>query len=630
MKKIIVAAALSALVLSACRDEVRGHATPQAAAEFAEIADFIDRASQESEEGDETIGREALAVIQHFRKNADAKYRSPQLQLTMLHIAAVFNRAELVRCLLQDGADPNAAAQFPGIGMNDEDACTPLQLALADMAQEEDAPQAALDTVNALLAGGADIAALGTAAFSPAAAVCALTPYEETALHLLNRGAAYTGGKFPATIPAAAKGWTRVTEFLLAHNVPTAAEDGTTALHALARTPGADAEGYLRCIDMLLQHGADVNATDAAGVTPLFLAAEAALQQNDEETEQSLAAVISHLLKCGADAYTASGENTEYPHFSAFDLLALKPALLQKLRDAGHALPTPPLQIRRGAPLLADVCRVSINPPTAAESEPFFETIAGVLTPTEEMKENELYPEALGHAVSLLCRIDPARAAAAVAAMPLWNSEDDWKVGSSAAAALTEALSAHPELHLPQELLCTTAEKLMLYGGADSAALFIEMLGHTADARERVEHYARDPRLPMQAGAMCALLRLQNLPLPRAGDVAAWMQKNGVAPAAAPDAVRNALLLTSLERLWFGDMPEAEQRELLKLMREVGAPRAAAAYAEIVKHLNDPEKLDALTGEDDDWKFELEIATARYILSHSQVFHSVAPAAAQH
>jgi hypothetical protein len=55
-------------------------------------------------------------------------------------------------------------------------------------------------------------------------------------------------------------------------------------------------------------------------------------------------------------------------------------------------------------------------------------------------------------------------------------------------------------------------------------------------------------------------------------------------------------------------------------MEEIGAHEAAARYRAIAAAMDDPETLDKLTADSNSWKFELEIATAEYILKHSSEF----------
>ena len=64
---------------------------------------------------------------------------------------------------------------------------------------------------------------------------------------------------------------------------------------------------------------------------------------------------------------------------------------------------------------------------------------------------------------------------------------------------------------------------------------------------------------------------------------------------------------------------------VFKAMEEIGAGQAAARYRAIAAAMNDPDTLDKLTEDSDSWKFELEIATARYILAHSAAFLAPTP-----
>ena len=85
------------------------------------------------------------------------------------------------------------------------------------------------------------------------------------------------------------------------------------------------------------------------------------------------------------------------------------------------------------------------------------------------------------------------------------------------------------------------------------------------------------------------------------------------------------MLLTSLEKLWFGKMPREEQTRLFALMRNIHAPHAAEAYETLAKNWDHPEELDRLMNADDEWKYELEVATARFFLEHSNEFLPSAP-----
>ena len=78
--------------------------------------------------------------------------------------------------------------------------------------------------------------------------------------------------------------------------------------------------------------------------------------------------------------------------------------------------------------------------------------------------------------------------------------------------------------------------------------------------------------------------------------------------------------MSILEELWYGNMPKNKQKQLIEAMRDIGAAKAAAQYDKIAQNLLNPDVLDEIMSQPDDWKFELEIATAQFILKNEQVF----------
>ncbi|MBR5186230.1 MAG: hypothetical protein IKW19_08045, partial [Akkermansia sp.] len=133
-----------------------------------------------------------------------------------------------------------------------------------------------------------------------------------------------------------------------------------------------------------------------------------------------------------------------------------------------------------------------------------------------------------------------------------------------------------------------------------------------------IDQFCAHESRPLKAGALAARLLKAGLPTPRDGDVQLWLD-NHKREADKPELAK-AVLLTSLSRLWYGDMLPAEQEQMLAAMEEIGATEAASHYRAIAAAMDDPEALDKLTENSDSWKFELEIATAEYILRHSAAF----------
>ena len=150
----------------------------------------------------------------------------------------------------------------------------------------------------------------------------------------------------------------------------------------------------------------------------------------------------------------------------------------------------------------------------------------------------------------------------------------------------------------------------------------IELLSRCPDAKAEIEQFSRHSAGALKAGALAARLRQEGLPTPRDGDVELWLNNQRRNAEASP-VVQKALLLTSLSRMWYGDMPPDEQQLMFDAMEEIGAPEAARHYRAIAAAMDDPDTLDKLTNDSDSWKFELEIATAEYILTHRMEFLSL-------
>lgn len=600
MKKRIVAVALL-LILGTlglaywCAGSGR-HATQAAADQLEELHTkdlpaFIQEAALEPEEV-EVFEH----VLEQFYRTQDARYVEPQTGLSMLHMACMFKKTELARCLLLDGADPNAHRA------GDD---SPLLLALGTWLAPKVTTQQIVQLVDTLLAGGAVFEKSGhnaTDFLTQAALVC---EDEEALLHLMQKGAkadADTG------VPLALHGYARA----LAQALKMQGDTGGM-LEAAARGVCCYDGQYVACVEELLRHGADVQGSAA-----LHVLAEG-LSSMDEGSPRREAALelFARLVQHGADPYRRDEEDEEYPGFCAYDFLAMRPGLLERLSEMGLALRAPELRFSSGTALLSEVCRAAMSPLPTSSLAPHFDAIAAMLTPSADMLRHEIFPEALSAAVGMLAQVDPARAAQRIQASSLWEG---YAAGGTddALAALVRVLQDDTRLALPQEFICTQAEALMQGGREEEAAGLVELLARCPEAQTSILRYCADARPPMQAGGYAALLCAEGLPDARNNGVADWLAERR--RAADTPFLRSALLLTSLEKLWLGQMPADEQQRMLVLMREIGAPRAAAMYEKISRHLNNPDELDNLFSRGDDWKYELEAATARFFLEHKNEF----------
>lgn len=585
------------------------HATPKAAEELEELCTVHLPALAKEDEIDAEMLEPFERVLEDFYQRQDPRYEDPETGIGILDIACIFKKTELARCLLQDGASPNA--HHPG-----DD--SPLLLAVGTWFTPQATPQQINALVDTLLEGGADFKKSGysrTDFLTQAAQVC---EREEVILHLMERGAQPDAD---TSMPLALHGWDKALSQALQ-------KDGNTdgLLHAAAKGAAHFSGRYKECLELVKQHGADVNDTekDMPGCTPLYLIAREMIYMSEGDPLRPQAIeVISWLLAHGADPYLRSEEDEEYPGFCPYDFLAMNPNLLMELKKHGHELTAPALSFSTGTRLLAEVCReaAAAEPHSAEELLPHYEAIAAVLSPTADMQQQEIYPQALDAAVGLLARADKVRAAQSILSMPLWQGELPPPVSEGEAdklSALVHALQDTPGIALPQDFLCRQAEKLLQSKRPDEAATMIELLERCPDAQETIERYCADPRMPLQAGAYAAKLAAAGLPDARNSGVASWLLSHH--RKADTPFLQQAMLLTSLEKLWYGQMQPEQQQEMLQLMRSIGATIAAEAYERIIPKLDAPDELDNLMAQGDDWKYELEAATARFFLEHKDEF----------
>lgn len=586
-----------------CENSSRGSATPQAAEEFAQL-------SRIPLDPNEPTDQEWKNVLEHFERHMDVHYRSPKTQLTILHLAAIFNKAELVRCLLLDGADPNARTRFF------DEADTAIEMALTAISGTTEHPvgaDAIIATVDALLKGGAKPEAENDIVVN----AISLCDYEEAALHLLQKLPPELMRSEEALQIAAWKGWEQTLNFLLNTHSPEKAQMGKALITAAAGAFRADSK-HADCIRHLLQRGADINAPDEAARTPIFAAATTLMQTEADETARMLD-IIALLLQQGADA-TLNSQDEEYPGCSAYDLLRMHPSALCELEKRGYPLQAPPLAFTPASTsLLSDVCKAKQRGLAAEETRHHFEAIASILAPTPEMEESSIYPEALENAISLLCQADNKRTSQLVAKMHIWKKPASWLTNEHMTHAVLSALRNHPELILPAEILQNTAKRLIELKMSDEAASLIEWMGRDPSAQGIIQELTQDANPAIRAGAWTATLTLNKLPAPRDGEIRNLIKNNSAIKQDSP-ALQKALLLTSLEEFWYGSMSKERQKQLIAAMREIGAPQAAARYEQIAQSLHDAEALDTIMAQPDDWKFELEIATAQFILKNEEAF----------
>ena len=604
-RHLLVSLSCAALMFS-CSPQEKGHATPEAAAELALISSYLPEIG--IDEVLEIPGSEEIyTLLSDFATSADPRQASRPSGVNMLHLACLFKKPELARCLLIDHADPNAATVAGD---------TPLGLAVSLRGTEDDAvtDESIIKLIDILVAGGADINR-HTADDMPLLNYAGLNCYSEKVfLHLLDIGCPHdeTTSQAPAMM-----GWNTALKRML----DLGAGKNPASMEAMLLMAAANL--HADTVQLLIEAGADVNAHQLSGTTPLVEAAGHLLSPAEEEENARREAIIdvcARLIQHGADPFLTEIRQDGSPAFCAADILGRDADIVAALQARGIQIQAQEIKFTSGIELLEAIGKATVleRQPAAAD----FDAIATVLTPDEEMRKNPRYHEVLPMAVELLHGLDPARASQAITAMPIWTSKEAWEQGHG--EALLPALTNCSGIVLPREIICATASRLDKEGQADNAAYMIELLARCPDAQAEIDRFCTHESRPLKAGALAARLLKAGLPTPRDGDVQLWLD-NHKREADKPELAK-AVLLTSLSRLWYGDMLPAEQEQMLAAMEEIGATEAAGHYRAIAAAMDDPEALDKLTENSDSWKFELEIATAEYILRHSAVF---LPAAAE-
>lgn len=613
--KIAALLALGALLTCCDGGGQKGSATPEAAGQFMELRAELEELAK-ADWMAEYAPDELQEVVQHFIQHADPSYTSAEHKYSMLHIACMLKKAELARCLLLDGAAPNAATR-----VDDSPAETPLLYALTTDYAPEATPEEINHLIDVLVAGGADLRTPGTAETSLTYNACLTCAHEGVYAHLLDIGAPRTGNELAE---AAYRGWLGTLTRLLEEKGGFRPEDAPLLTITARMSSGYFPGEHAACVRYLLEQGAPIDSTDECERTALFcLAADMSTLQESGMGDAALELMV-YLLQQGANPYLRADKDPDYPGFCAYDLMALNPSLMQTLQAKGISLTAPSIEIRSGEHLAADVCRVAMLNPAAESIAPHFDTIALLLNPTKEQSGQEFYADALRGAIVLMERVDAARTTELVKNMPLWQKPDAMAPHNHTTTALLYALQDAPAIILPKELLINTARSCHVNRSYDNATILTELLGRCPDSDELISQLCKAPELPLQAGAWGARLYKEGLPDASPGGVAAWLTSNG--RSADTEVLQNALLLTSTEELWYGDMSAEKITALENAIKALGLPEVAAIHRRIADNLDNPEELDSIMNSQSDWTYQLEIAIARYLLEHKADFLPTTPA----
>ena len=600
-----LAAAVGLVFLCSCHDRSRELQADEAARILREISSREIPALLQGEQLEPGYAQLFQKTISDFLKTGNAQSVVHDESMDILLLACLFKKPLLVHYLLEKGADPNRRGQES------------LLLAMDTTLLPDTDSGVIISIVDDLLAHGARFQNQGVREndfLTKAAYVCGR---EEVILHLLEKGAQPDQ---ESGLPAALHGWPRLLKALLDSGVPK-----DNLIHAVAVGSCRFSGQHLQCLQLLLQRGATVNdlQNGIPGCTPLFrLAEELSELPVDLPVVPAALDMLERLLQEGANpslrCATSGSENM--PGLCPFDLLCLQPELQKLLHERGIDITPPPLTFgEKSSTLLADVCRASLVPRDPATLAPFFDRIASVLSASPDLVQQDIFPQAVEAAVSLLARIDALKAADTIVAMPAWQQPFTIDFADTLLHPILSALT-QSNIALPADFLSRVAEKAFSAGLEEEASSLVELLGRTPDAREFISRYMNDKRLPLRAGGYAAKLAVLNLPTVCNNGVVEWLLEQGREPDS--DFLRHAILLTSWEKLWFGSMTEEEQNRLISSLRHLGASHAADVYAEIAAHLDDAASLDSIMSREQKsgWMYELRIVISRYFLQHRADF----------
>lgn len=629
-------AAMGLLSLSACKQQ--NAATEQAAQELNEIRDNdIAEFFAEDRFGSACGEQDMQETIRLFSKRQDVQAANAQ-GLTMLHLACLFQKGELMRCLLLDGADPNKHSFVMHEGQQSEgdNALEFLFYGITDESKAEDI----IPLVDLLIKHGAKINPDDPNSVRPLDIVGLNSNMEKLFLHILQLTdnpitprELDDGTLVSCLTRPTLNQWPETIKILIemgADATLSAGNEQVSLLSIVFHSLVDWTEQGRESAQILIENGADINKCDIYGRNAMFSACKILVEQRQDDFDEiSLADKLAFMLEKGADPYLRADGDIVYPGFCAFDFMIMRPNIIKKLKEKGFELKIPPLYVPEDdLAVLATLCRAAQTNVPAQEFAPYVKRLQDVLMATSpKIIEHELYPTAVEVALQFLIAIDEQAANEFISSLPSWYAKRDWTQLDAQITPILMALQDIHEYRVDSKIILYVADELDKAKQTASAIEVLQMLSR-CDNRELITaELLKSERLAMRSGALYAELLAANLPLPNDGMVEAWLtQREQVADS---EKLQKAVLLTSKPRLWFGDMSEEEQETMLQAMVDIGVPQAAEQYRRIIANIDNPEGLDKIMNEDTTWHLELEAAIAAFIWEIREEFFAKAIAGPQ-
>ncbi len=456
--------------------------SPAAARELAEMKDFLntralpamaESSSPECAAAFKPQVDECLALLADYEATGNVQHASTPNKLTMLHLACLMQKPELVRTLLAAGADARAAASAES---PEDEGDTPLisSVHTAFFGLPEVPAATRIAIIDMLVAAGADVKGKdgGTALL-----LCGRRLFdgeEEVALHLLKLGA----------------------------------NPGGTASRSDLKWMMLLTSGHQRLLEAMLNagmlpHRGDWSKPDPNSEGEDDLLLELLLYNNDEAASEELVDGVVLLLRLGAEMQRESVNGG----WTAADLIHSNPRLLAALQARGISVPRTPRQLRAES-LAEDIRELPgyAMPPTETIA-PHWEALSRLLLAPARwnFERRSGYDPDRERILRLMTDVDAPRTAAFIMQLPQWQPGHRWTEDET---LLFACLLRVKHLNLPPDWLVNQATRLNAEGRQRLAHELIHLLAQHADAAPLVEELCASPHPALASAAWAVRLEL--------------------------------------------------------------------------------------------------------------------------
>ncbi len=445
------------------------------------------------------VSQEWLDVIAHYRRTGDARYASPTRRTTLLHLACIAKKPELVRQLLAEGAAPNALTYHPEMERSYDGAFT---FTLCDKFYPCTPPsnkENSLRIIDLLVAAGGDAKGrqAGSALHMMPLLFSQVEGAEDIALHMLTLGTDPGRNALNKILNDKDKDGKKLDQVQLSR-------------HRFLEL--ATREGWARVLEHMLREGMltniDLHPEDETSLLCNLVAKMAESQWDADEAPlfEGRAACVALMLRHGASVHTTGALPDSKT--SAADFIHSHPRLLAYLNERGISVPRTPRELGE-ASLAHDLRRMPVYACPPLESlTPLYEALTSLLAAEEAHTVQE-------NVLRFMMQVDTSKTAERLMALPMWHPSPTW---TEAESKLFKAVLRNRSMAaaLPADWLLATAEKQEAAGFPRIAHGLIHLLAQHPQAAPMVEKLCHDARPAIAAAACTVRLRLaglDNLPL---------------------------------------------------------------------------------------------------------------------